>query len=257
MSSSNRGGDRHASDAYFTPRWCLRRLLESDFWTTHLRPSGGPLRIMDPMAGRGRFLEVFQTNAPQVAMPFPHVWRWTQVEIRPEEKDALVRLATNGHGWGGGDVYIADILKLAPTLATHPHHDLAITNPAFPVAFEALLALLPICRRVTFLQRRNWLGSEERADFFRTHMPDEQTLPNRPCFTLNAEGKPATDSIEYSFFTFHGAETKGAEIPLRPYGMSSILGSTSKAERRVEIDELIAEDRRLRLSSTTPKDPPS
>ena len=47
------------------------------------------------------------------------------------------------------------------------------------------------------LLRLNFLGSQERSDYLREHMPDIYVIPNRPSFT---GGK--TDSIEYAWFVW-------------------------------------------------------
>ena len=196
MSSTNRGAARRKDDAYYTPDWCVRRLME--VWN----PYGD--RWLEPSAGAG--------NIIRAAKPFTQGAHWTAVELDPEVVAWLGPLA---------DVLlVGDFLDMAPGMARSslPPYDVVIGNPPYSLAMEFVQACLQLGEHVALLLRLNFVGSAKRSDFLRRQMPDIYVLPNRPSFT---GGK--TDSIEYAWFVWG---------PHRSHlGRIQVLKTTPKAER--------------------------
>jgi len=104
-------------------------------------------------------------------------------------------------------------------------YDVAITNPPFYLAEPILRRAMQHSRHVLLLLRLNFLGSERRHEFLRTHMPDDiYVLPNRPSF----RGDNKTDSIEYAWFHWV------APFEAR-YSRTYLLDLTATEERRVPV----------------------
>ena len=165
MSSTGRKSKRVPHDFYPTPTWCMDRLYEA------LPLPGG--KWLDPAAGTGAFIK--NRNAD-----------WTAVEIQSQYQQDLEKLV------GPDNTVIGDYT--ATKLNTD--YSVIITNPPFSLALEFIkhsIELQP--EYIIFLLRLNFLGSIERSDYLREHMPDIYVLPNRPSFN-----KKGTDSIEYGWF---------------------------------------------------------
>lgn len=97
--------------------------------------------------------------------------------------------------------------------------DVCIMNPPFSLATAFASRAMTHCTHVVMLQRLNWLATEERAGWMRTHTPDVYVLPNRVSFTKNGK----TDSQEYAWF--HWRDPCAGPATLK------ILSSTPKSER--------------------------
>ncbi len=122
------------------------------------------------------------------------------------------------------------------------------------------------CKTVAFLLRLNFLGADERSDFWREYPPDIYVLPNRPSFFVFtkdeyicpsckkslqvAEGEPApackkcmvrgiykgkkythSDATEYAWFVY-GEERQ------RTSGKLVMLNSTPKEVRKAAVQKL-------------------
>lgn len=166
MSATNRGAERVEEDAYLTPNWAIRRLLE------HVRlPSGNWL---EPCAGDGRIARVVNAVVgPQ---------NWQLVELRDTAEQ--LRLAAPDANINAPADYLTSSLD---------HFDVAITNPPFSIAEDVIKKALVDADWVVMLLRMNFLGSDGRANWLRNEMPDIYTLPDRPQFIASYKCKPRDD----------------------------------------------------------------
>lgn len=197
MSSTNRGGQRSEADNYPTPAWCVHRLLEAC-----PLPSG---RWLEPAAGEGAIIravnEHFATTWPDVVV------EWSANDIRK------VRPIVSKHTTG-------DFLEWPGTVNGPHEFAVCITNPPYSRAQEFIEQAMYHADTVAMLLRLNYLGSEARAQFWRSWPPDVYVLPNRPAFV---NGK--TDSCEYAWFVW----TSGAR---RSAGSLRVLATTPKEQRK-------------------------
>lgn len=102
---------------------------------------------------------------------------------------------------------------------THPiefRDDLIITNPPFSLALQFLKKSLKEAKTVCYLQRLNWLGSQERKDFWNANPPDKIfVLSKRPQFMKEMGLKAGSDSTEYAWFIWDGLGiVKGKHIEI-------------------------------------------
>lgn len=201
MSSTNRGGQRSEADAYPTPAWAVRRLLE--FYGEEL-PTG---KWIEPGAGDGAIIRAVNSYADDTQRVHPD---WTAVEIRGECEDMLLEVTPN--------VKIADFIASAESLGSF---DVAITNPPFRLAREFIESSMKIADTVIMLLRLNYLSTSKRASFMRMFAPDVCILPDRPSF----RGDGSTDSIEYAWMIWKSPWT-------RSFGTWRVLDSTPASERR-------------------------
>ena len=187
MSATNRGTIRHTYDAYMTPGWVARRLLE-ELRRSHPN-NAQPATILDPGAGNGALLKVAKEFYPNSAL--------SAIEIRQECKDALAQVTS--------DITIADYLA-----SNWPHADLTIMNPPYSLALDFVQKALTHSDWVIALLRICWLSSGKRHEFLKNHMPNVYVLPNRPSFTINTGG--GTDQTEYAWMTWdaHSCCSDGA-----------------------------------------------
>lgn len=194
MSSTNRGSERRLDDAYMTPTWCVRRLL--DVWEP------GPGMLIEPCAGTKNIVK---------AVGRSRTW-WTN-DIRELP----------------GVDCVGDFLSIAPRMTTPAYASgtgvaTVITNPPYSLAEEFLRhsrRLFPRAELV-FLLRMAFAASAKRLPLWQyLGTPDVYVLPNRPSFT--GEG---TDSADYAWFVF-------PEIA-RACGDFRILAETPASERRVQ-----------------------
>jgi len=199
LSSTGRSDVRRPNDNYPTPEWTTHRFLDRAVKTDI--PLGGS--IIEPSAGDGAIIEAFNSHALVSAEPRV----WTACDLRVECAPALHRLARK--------TFIGDFLRRAELLASAGQHfSMAISNPPFAIAEEVIRASMKLADWVVMLLRVNYLGSEKRAPWLATNMPDVYVLPNRPCFVVNkAAGKRGnstqTDSTEYGWFVW-GPHSRGA-----------------------------------------------
>lgn len=201
MSSAGRK-PRAEHDFYETPAWCVHRLLEG---CSALRRGGSCW--LDPATGRGAIIDAVNSFEPQT------VRSWRGFEINPAQVALLnARLP--------GVVQLRDFRDVPPEPG---YFDVIITNPPFSLAHEYIEHAWAWSPQIlVLLLRLNFLASEGRAAFLRTHPPDVYVLPNRPSFT----GDGSTDSIEYAWFVWHPT------APSRVSGRLQVLAVTPRAERR-------------------------
>lgn len=159
---------RRKNDAYYTPSWCVDRLLE-----TGLVWLGGD--VLEPCAGDGAIVRAAK-QYEETCRPV----QWTTMDIDPS-------VDVDIHG----DFLKADFKK---------NFDLVITNPPFSLADAFAKKCLDVAGQVIFLLRLSWLASQKRHEFFAAYgCPDVYVLPNRPSFTCNGK----TDRFEYAWFHWH------------------------------------------------------
>lgn len=198
MSSTNRGMERTGFDAYPTPAWAVRRLMEA------VRFKGG--RWLEPCAGDGAIIST--VDRADV--------RWTAVEIQRQFEPLLRKIP------GIESIEIGDFMDYRPPAALDSKRpfDAVITNPPYLDAMEFVEHCLELSTHVTMLLRLNFLASNKRNTFMREHCPDVYVLPDRPSFTGNG-----TDSIEYAWFVWDSGARRTA-------GSIQVLPSTAPSERR-------------------------
>ena len=94
-------------------------------------------------------------------------------------------------------IQIGDYFELGPP--PDQQYGMIITNPPFSLAMEFIRRSLKADTRfVVMLLRLNYVGSQDRHNFFTTCTPDIYVLPNRPSF----KGTGDVDSIEYAWFVW-------------------------------------------------------
>lgn len=197
MSSAGRGAIRREDDAYYTPAWCVRRLLEA------LPLPGG--RWLEPSAGGGAIIRAVNDVRQDV--------KWTAIEINESCGPELAKIAAIP--------MTGDFLALAPNMSAGKF-DVAILNPPFVHAREFVDACRRLAKVTVVLERLNWLECEDRNEWLRTWPPDVYVLPQRPSFTGGG-----TDSTAYAWFAWR-SETKYSPAHLR------ILPCTSADERSAD-----------------------
>jgi hypothetical protein len=223
-----------SEDAYPTPSWCVRRLLESVPF-----PTG---EWCEPCAGDGAILrEVRDWHGGAV--------RLGAIDIRDEREAQMVA----GSGW----CVVGDYLTMKPVAMDGCQ--VIITNPPFSLALPIIKKALTEAAWVAMLLRLNFLGSAERSSWLRADMPDIYTLPDRPNFVASYKCKPkdshdrgcgwhallpiaadavkacpvcgrkvqrsTSDSAEYAWFVWTPERGRKA-------GKVCILASTPEAERK-------------------------
>jgi hypothetical protein len=166
VSSTNRGAERRVDDAYETPQWCVRRLLE--VW----QPLDGV--IVEPCCGSGQIVRCLPDKT------------WITCDVR--DVVPTVPQHVTGDFLGLSDFGDAGLASAV------------LTNPPFSLAEEFIRhsrALFQLAD-LAFLLRLNFLGSAGRLPLWHDlGSPDVFVLPNRPSFT---GGK--TDSCEYAWFVW-------------------------------------------------------
>lgn len=210
LSSTNRGGRRSEADAYPTPEWAVRRLLESPRVDL---PRG---RWMECCAGDGAIIRAVNLYREGAGLdPI----NWFATELRGRMRPLLEKVLPEGH------LEIADYLDPSNVLATNKYQ-VTITNPPFYLAYEMLQRAMQNSEHVLFLLRLNFFGSELRHAFLKKHMPsDVYVIPNRPSF----RGDNKTDSIEYAWFHWKAPYENTAP------SKTHLLELTAKEERRVPL----------------------
>jgi hypothetical protein len=160
MSATGRSDVRRADDWYATPAWAVRAIWPklAAFDT-----------CLDPCAGQGAILTALQELA---SMP-----RYHGIEL--DEERATICAKQNGFGCIVHDALDLDWRRLGLP------YELIITNPPYSLAQEFLeKALSSGASQVCFLMRLNYLGSMQRAAFWRKHPCDVWVLPKRPSFAV-------------------------------------------------------------------------
>lgn len=162
MSAAGRGAARDPLDRYYTPEWCVDRLLEAV-----TLPCAG--RWLEPAAGGGAIVRA----CDRILGPRD----WTLIDADP--------------GAAGGAIH-ADFLAWEPP--PRARYRVAITNPPYRHAFAFARKMHDLADVSVMLVRLGWLASGERAPWLRQHVPDVYVLPNRPSFTGGG-----TDSSDYAW----------------------------------------------------------
>ncbi len=193
MSSTNRGRSRNISDYYITPEEEINKFLDKFLHDHYLIRN---CRILDPCAGGDSIHPMAYPNA-LAKHGFTDI---TTIDIRPDSKAQIQ----------------ADYLNYQVIGS----YDLIITNPPFYIAEEVVKKAFRdvggeygIYGTIVMLLRLNFMGSQNRKDFWMEYPPDEIYIHSkRMCFT--GDGK--TDSIEYAHFVWFkniwGKENKSTRI---------------------------------------------
>jgi predicted RNA methylase len=180
------------AEFYPTPSWAVQRMLEVVTLPWHGT-------WLDPCCGDGAIQEaVADTCEPQP--------EWYCMDVRATEYTASAQVNVTVDNYLQSDIVLAGF-------------DACVMNPPFSLATAFASRAMGHCRVVVMLQRLNWLATEERATWMRTHTPSVYVLPNRCSFT----GNNKTDSQEYAWFVWGNQDRHNPRI--------SILGSTSREER--------------------------
>jgi hypothetical protein len=162
VSSTARGGKRSPADFYATPAWPVHRLLDSLFL-----PGG---RWLEPAAGDGAIIRAVNH------------WRgvhgegnilWTAVEKRRSCERKLIGTP------GNINVFIGDFF---PASDVGSRYDVVISNDPFSRAMQFINATMVLATWSIHLLRLNFLGTEERNEFFKNNMPDIYVIPDRVSF---------------------------------------------------------------------------
>lgn len=184
MSSTKRGAVRQTEDYYPTPGWCVLSLLKK------LEPSSS-WPWLEPCCGDGAIIRAANKHYEALGKPLPD---WYATDIRQTAVDECrkikaVRSASRGD-------FLSEAFRERARL---PPVRAIITNPPYQLAQKFLLACLSGWPNamVAMLLRLNYLGSQSRAEFWRTYMADVYVLSKRPSFSYKG-----TDSAEYAWFVW-------------------------------------------------------
>lgn len=209
MSATGRSNNRekHNDDHYITPRWAIREFLrewDSDTGIPSMLAKNPEARVLDPCAGglpqTAMMHELWGAHVPEKEWDKVVVGRdWT---LMPYE-DVL-------HKAWGIKALTMDIRADAPLVDIHADYltypfsqagrpfDLIISNPPFSLIREFIersLHLLPVNGYLAFLLRLNYFGSQKRAQWFQTMMPEYAYVHSRRLSFDPISRR--TDSIEY------------------------------------------------------------
>lgn len=207
MSATNRGGTRIVNDAYNTPSWCVRRLVEKATFLNNLPGMSRRVsRWLEPAAGPGQLIDAL--NGVLVGRP-----HWDACEINASHEAALGACAKN--------VVIGDFRDMPVVSGTY---DIIISNPPYNLAMEFIKKSLEWePKYVAMLLRLNFMGSDIRADFMQKHTPDLYIFPNRPQFV---HGR--TDNCEYTWALWDTSKEPGSP------GKVVMLDATPLEERKLK-----------------------
>lgn len=194
---------------FFTPAWCVDRLLEASGLLAYMPPALGPW--IDPCCGAGaipRAVNAYHENENLV----PPGWLMQDIRADCVDRAANIQGATLRHG---------DFL----TEERWDWNEIAglITNPPFSLATAFVKRALERCNGpIAFLLQLGWLASQGRAPMLIAEPPDVYILPNRPSFTADGH----TDSRDY----FWGVWGRRSTRPRRN-GAFQVLALTPEEER--------------------------
>ncbi len=168
MSARGRGAAVLPNEAYPTPAWCVRRLLEVAPWRDGATWPRAP-RILEPCAGEGAIVRVLRGAYPLADI--------AAIEIR----DGVHMPNTSVLACQ------ADALSFA-----WPAQHLVLTNPPFSLWHEFARKGIASARWTALLLRLNAAAHLEDLP-----TPSLYVLPNRPSFV---NGR--TDACEYAWFVW-------------------------------------------------------
>lgn len=189
MSAAGRGTVREPDDFCPTRAYAVARLLDA------IDLPGGTW--LEPCAGDGAIIRAVNGVRADV--------RWKACELRTRRAAALRPFVDH--------VLVGDFLAFAAAFGARKIADVVITNPPYGLAVEFITACRRLAPRVLMLLRLNFLGSEDRWEFWRSApMPDIWVLPNRPY----------ADATEYAWFDWWAGAT----------GRVRVLDLTPLEERR-------------------------
>lgn len=199
MSATGRGGTRIVGDAYYTPAWCVHRLLE------RVELPGG--HWLEPAAGRGDIIEAVRSVRTDCT--------WDAWDVNPNCVPYLDKLGVN--------LAVRDALEYLEVSDLSPGYSVVFTNPPYGHAQAFVEKLLTRgAPRVVLLLRLGFLESGTRSGFLSEHVPDVYVLPNRPSFTGRG-----TDATAYGWLVWPTAKRR-----LR--GKLEILATTPRSVRSEE-----------------------
>jgi len=206
MSSTNRGGQRHASDYYVTPEQDIKMFL-SEFLLIEKIDRPDRLKFLDPCAG-GRIVDGEIVDEMSYAKVLTEEFDpfLTTMDIREDSPAQQQR----------------DFLNNPPI---GQDFDIAISNPPFSHAPQFIKTALNCVKEggfVIMLLRLNFFGSDARKVFFKEigHAKHVFIHPDRISFTPDNKA----DSIEYAHFVWQ----KGVFCE---FSQARILEGFSKSER--------------------------
>lgn len=182
-----------STEFYPTEPWVVEALLESPMLVL---PGG---LWIEPCAGTGSIVRAVNRLRSDV--------RWILCDI-DEQFGPYLGTVTRPRS---GDVLLP-FGDFVTREWTQPIADVLIMNPPFSLTIPFLEAAFKRARKVVMLQRLNWYGTKERANWLRKHQPDIYGLPRRPSFT----GDGSTDATEYAWFHFPvgGAERRKGMVAM-------------------------------------------
>lgn len=190
MSSTNRGGDRNASDYYRTPISEIQLFLRE--WHNDLL---GDLRAyMDRRPESITWLDPCAGGDSKHPMSYPtaleNYFGLTNIGTIDIREDSLAVLK-------------ADYL----TTEIRKPFDVIISNPPFHLAQRFITkSLREVVSKgyVIYLLRLNYFGSVERFEWWKSHLPLLCYVHHRRMGfgKINKKGKEGTDSIEYAHFVW-------------------------------------------------------
>lgn len=197
--SATRKRKRTGADNYPTPLWAIRRFFEVLDWDQ----SGGA-RWLEPAVGEGSIVSVANEFVPGID--------WDVCDMR-DVRPYMVQC-----GVPEKRVMVGDFLD---NRYRYHEFDVAIMNPPFNQLARFIDEALRVARVVICFQSLNMLGSEERVEWMKSHVPDTYVLPNRVSHT--GDGK--TDSVYAAWYVWRSGGPYAA-------GVLSVLDSTPLAERK-------------------------
>lgn len=190
MSSTNRGYNRHQSDYYVTPVEEINKFLEA--WLADEQSGSDEYVTLAERPDKLAWLDCCAGGDQKHPMSYPEAL--INIGVYPQtvdiREDSLADWKT-------------DYLKLEPM-----RWDVIISNPPFYLAMEIIEKALQESEYVVMLLRLNFLGSQQRFQFWQKHPAKKIYVHHkRMSFTDNK----STDSIEYAHFVWqrgYKGETK-------------------------------------------------
>jgi len=198
--SKTQNRKRAGADNYPTPLWAIRRFFEALDWDQ----SGGA-RWLEPAVGEGSIVSVANEFVPGI--------EWDVCDLR-DVRPYMVRC-----GVPEKRVTVGDFLDNTFGPDTF---DVVIMNPPFNRLAQFINEATRVARTVICFQSLNMLGSDDRVEWMKTHVPDTYVLPNRVSHT--GDGK--TDSVYAAWFVWPDTRQ------LNRAGTLRVLDSTLLSERK-------------------------
>ena len=211
MSSTNRGGQRHASDYYITPAIEIERFLSAFL---HYYEIGNPEKLtwFDPCAGGGVQITHSKRTGTMTShnnpMAYPCVIRnkiGAEDIYTMDKRDdsaaqiigSYIELFDKFDSKGNQTEWQQDKTHI-PVISP----DIIITNPPFSHAqqiIEQALEDVDDNGFVIMLLRLNFFGSKQRESLFQNSMPESIFVHSRRMSFTPDNG---TDSVEYAHFVW-------------------------------------------------------